>query len=121
LDQILASEQAIGTLRVVIAAVDAGQEQLLALLDQLKTKLGRGASVVLIGKEGERAPVVVFLDEQAQARGLKAGEICKLVATELGGGGGGNPTLGRGQGRADRPVEPALEKARAALAGGAAG
>ncbi len=116
LDQLLAQEQRLGGLRVVVAAVEAAAEQLLALVDQAKSKLTGGACIVVVGKDGDRAPIVVYVDAQAQSRGVKAGDLCRLVAAELGGGGGGNPALGRGQGRADRPVGPALEKARAALA-----
>jgi alanyl-tRNA synthetase len=116
LEQLLAQEKKVGALRTIVAEVDLAGEPLLALVDQAKAKLGGGSAIVVVGKEGDRAPIVVHVDKEAQARGLKAGELCKLVAAELGGGGGGNPSLGRGQGRADRPVAPALEKARAALA-----
>jgi alanyl-tRNA synthetase len=116
LEQVLAQEERIGALRVVVGAVEAGGDRLLALVDQAKTRLTGGACIVLVGKEGERAPIVVYADKEAQARGLKAGDLCRLVAVELGGGGGGNPALGRGQGRSDRPVRVALDKARAAVA-----
>jgi alanyl-tRNA synthetase len=121
LDQILGQAQKVGALQVVVGSIEAGGDALLALVDQAKGKLDKGSVLVLVGKEGERAPIVVHVGAEAQARGLKAGDLCKLVAGELGGGGGGNPTLGRGQGRSDRPVEPALAKARAAIAAAAGG
>jgi len=116
-EQLLEKVVEIGGVRAVLAAVDFGGEPLMALVDQLKARLTGGAVVVLIGKDGDKAPLLVHVDAAAQARGLKAGEICRQVAAELGGGGGGNPTLGRGQGRSDRPAAAALERARALLAG----
>jgi len=119
IDQLLAQEERIGPLRAVVAAVDAAGDPLLALVDQAKGRLAGGSCIVLVGRDGERAPIVVAVDADAQARGLRAGDLCRLVAAELGGGGGGNPGLARGQGRAERPVAPALEKARAAISAAA--
>ena len=65
-------------------------------------------------------PLVVACDDAAQKKGVKAGELCRVVAGELGGGGGGNPSLARGQGKAGLPVEGALAKARALVAAAAA-
>jgi alanyl-tRNA synthetase len=116
LDAILAAEEKVGPLRWYGLQVEAGGEQLLALADQVKQKALGGAVFVLIGREGEKAPIVVACDKEALALGVKAGDLCKVVAGELGGGGGGNPSLGRGQGRSDRPVDAALKKARATVA-----
>ena len=115
LDGLLAQEERLGGLRAIVAAVELAGDPLMALVDQLKAKLGPGAVIVLVGREGEKAPIVVSVDKEAQLKGLKAGDLCKRLAAELGGGGGGNPALGRGQGRSDRPTAPALAAARALL------
>jgi alanyl-tRNA synthetase len=116
LDAVLAAEQKIGPIRLFATQLEAGGDQLLALADRLKAKPLGGAVFVLIGKEGDKAPIVVASDREAQAKGIRAGDLCKLVAAELGGGGGGNPSLGRGQGRGDGPVAAALAKAKAEVA-----
>jgi alanyl-tRNA synthetase len=117
LEELLSKEERLGGLRAIVAAVDVGGEPLMALVDSLRAKLGGGSAVVLVGKEGEKAPLIVSLDKEAQAKGLKAGDLCKAIAAELGGGGGGNPAMARGQGRSDRPADAALSKARALLGG----
>src|SRR5262249_55728231 len=121
LDAILAKEEKVGALRLFAASLDATGEQLLALADRLKQRPLGGAVFGLIGGEGDKAPIVVACDREAQAKGIRAGDLCKLVAGELGGGGGGNPSLGRGQGRSDRPVDAALAKAKAEVVARAAG
>jgi alanyl-tRNA synthetase len=121
LDAILAREEKVGPLRLYAVQLDATGEQLLALADRLKQKPLGGSVVVLVGKEADKAPIVVACDREAQTKGLRAGDLCKLVAGELGGGGGGNPALGRGQGRSDRPVAAALAKAKAEVVARVAG
>ena len=114
LDDLLASAESIGGVRVVVAALELAGDPLLALVDQLKAKLV-GGCIAVVGKEGEKAPIVIAVDKEAQAKGLKAGELCKVFAGALGGGGGGNPTLARGQGKAGQPVAAGLEAVRAAI------
>jgi alanyl-tRNA synthetase len=116
-EQLLSQVVEVDGVRAVLAAVDVGGDALMALVDQLKVRLTGGSVIVLVGKDGEKAPLLVHVDAGAQARGLKAGDLCRQVAGELGGGGGGNPTLGRGQGRSDRPPGGALAKARALIGG----
>ena len=110
----------IGALHWIGRAVDVDAESLLRLVDQWKPKAPAGSVLVLVGKEGDKAPLVVACDDAAQKKGVKAGELCRVVAGELGGGGGGNPSLARGQGKAGLPVEGALAKARALVAAAAA-
>ncbi len=114
LDDLLASAETLGGVRAIVAALDLAGDPLLAIVDQAKAKLA-GGCIVLVGREGERAPIVVSVDKEAQSRGLKAGDLCKLLAVELGGGGGGNPSLARGQGRSDRSPDAALAKVREAI------
>jgi len=120
IDALLASSEAIGALHWIGRAVDASGDALLRLVDQWKPKAAAGSVLVLVGKEGDKAPLVVACDEAAQKRGVKAGDLCRVVAGELGGGGGGNPSLARGQGKAGGAVEGALAKARALVAAAAA-
>jgi len=120
IDALLQSHEAIGPLHWIGRAVDAGGEALLRMVDLWKQKAPAGSVLLLIGKEGDKAPIVVACDEAAQKKGVKAGDLCRVVATELGGGGGGNPSLARGQGKAGGAVDGALAKARAAVAAAAA-
>ncbi len=59
-------------------------------------------AVVFFGRDGGRVPFVALCQGQALERGLKAGELAKVISGQLGGGGGGKPDSAQGQGlRAD--------------------
>jgi alanyl-tRNA synthetase len=60
--------------------------------------LSKDVAVALFGREGGRVPFMILCEGAALALGLKAGELAKLAAAQLGGGGGGRPELAQGQG-----------------------
>src|SRR5207244_2510082 len=76
-DAVVAAEERAFGLRLFLASVDANGEQLLGLVDQLKARRNGGCVVALVGKEGERAPIIVFADPAAQAAGIRAGDLCR--------------------------------------------
>ncbi len=63
-----------------------------------------GRLVILLNKAGERVNVVV-----ASSSEHNAGEICKKLSAELGGGGGGKPSLAIGGGKVDGAEEKVEE------------
>ncbi|WP_455230571.1 alanine--tRNA ligase [Geopseudomonas aromaticivorans] len=69
---------------------------LLALVDQLKNKLGR--AVVLLGGEFDGKVVLVAGVTQDLTAKLKAGELMKQAAAVVGGKGGGRPDMAQGGG-----------------------
>jgi alanyl-tRNA synthetase len=70
------------------------------------------AAVVLLGREGDRVPVLALVLGQARARGLAAGPLVQSAAQELGGGGGGKPEQAQGQGLDASKVPQALARLR---------
>jgi alanyl-tRNA synthetase len=70
------------------------------------------AAVVLLGREGDRVPVLALVLGQARARGLSAGPLVQSAAQELGGGGGGKPEQAQGQGLDASKVPQALARLR---------
>ena len=71
---------------------------LLDVADRLKNKLGDAA--IVLGSAGEnRVDLVASVAPALVERGVRAGEIVKLAAAEVGGGGGGRDTLARAGGR----------------------
>jgi alanyl-tRNA synthetase len=95
-------------------------KDLLELSDRLKGKLG-DAAIVLGSANGERVNLVVSVAPSLVQRGVRAGEIIKVAAEVVGGGGGGRDTLARAGGRdvAKLPeaMEAALQAVMAALDG----
>ena len=78
-------------------------------VDQLKNKLGK-AVVLLANKEGDKTSLIVGVTK-AESKQIKAGDLLKHVAGELGGKGGGRPDMARGA----CPASDALESVVASV------
>ncbi len=59
-------------------------------------------------QKGQGVRVIVFVGEQARAKGIKAGTIAKQVASTLGGSGGGDDRFGQGGGKSTERLKEAL-------------
>jgi alanyl-tRNA synthetase len=114
-EQLAGSALEVGQARVLVTAVDSPDgKALLDVADRLKNKLGNAA--IVLGSAGEgRVDLVASVAPELVARGVRAGEIVKLAAAEVGGGGGGRDTLARAGGRDPAGLERALEVARTAI------
>ena len=101
---------------VLAAAVEvADGEALLALADRLKGRLGDEAAIVL-GRAGDgRVDLIASITPALVARGVRAGEIVKLAAAQVGGGGGGRDTMARAGGRDPERLPDAISAAQAAI------
>ncbi len=101
--------------RVLVTEVQAlDGKALLDVADRLKNKLGDAA--IVLGSTGEnRVDLVASVAPALVQRGVRAGEIVKLAAAEVGGGGGGRDTLARAGGRDPAGLPRAFEVARAAI------
>ena len=101
--------------RVLVTEVQSlDGKALLDIADRLKNKLGDAA--IVLGSTGEnRVDLVASVAPALVERGLRAGEIAKLAAAEVGGGGGGRDTLARAGGRDPAGLPRAFEAARAAI------
>ncbi|MGA4455390.1 alanine--tRNA ligase [Pseudomonas fortuita] len=82
----------------VLAARLDGQDgkALLALVDQLRNKLGH--AVILLGSEHEGKVVLVAGVTKDLSSQLKAGDLMKQAAAAVGGKGGGRPDMAQGGG-----------------------
>ncbi|MFY9962872.1 alanine--tRNA ligase [Pseudomonas sp.] len=92
----------------VLAARLDGQDgkALLALVDQLKNKLGR--AVILLGSVHEEKVVLVAGVTKDLTGQLKAGDLMKQVAAAVGGKGGGRPDMAQGGGVDTAALDNAL-------------
>ncbi|CAG8867815.1 Alanine--tRNA ligase [Pseudomonas fluorescens] len=92
----------------VLAARLDGQDgkSLLALVDQLKNKLGR--AVILLGSVHEDKVVLVAGVTKDLTGQLKAGDLMKQAAAAVGGKGGGRPDMAQGGGVDAAALESAL-------------
>ncbi|KGE68714.1 MULTISPECIES: alanine--tRNA ligase [Pseudomonas] len=96
-DDLSASAVDVKDVKVLAARLD-GQDgkALLALVDQLKNKLGR--AVILLGGVHEDKVVLVAGVTKDLTGQLKAGDLMKQAAATVGGKGGGRPDMAQGGG-----------------------
>ena len=101
--------------RVLVATVQAPDgKALLDVADRLKNKLG-DAAIVLASTGENRVDLVASVSPSLVERGVRAGEIVKIAAAEVGGGGGGRDTLARAGGRDPDGLPKAFEAALGAI------
>ncbi|WP_144712170.1 alanine--tRNA ligase [Curtobacterium pusillum] len=103
----------IGATTVVAETVQGLQsgDDLRALATGVRTQLGDGAAVVVLGAVINDKPVVIVAtNDAARGAGVQAGPLAKEAAGVLGGGGGGKPDLAQGGGT-DASALPAALRA----------
>jgi len=101
---------------VLAARVDgADGKALLALVDQLKNKLG--TAVILLGGEFEGKVVLVAGVTKDVSSQYKAGDLMKQASAAVGGKGGGRPDMAQGGGTDVAQLESALALATQFVAG----
>ncbi|MNM97801.1 Alanine--tRNA ligase [compost metagenome] len=97
--------------KVLAARLDGlDGKALLALVDQLKNKLGR--AVILLGGVLEDKVVLVAGVTQDLTAQLKAGDLMKQAAAAVGGKGGGRPDMAQGGGTEAGKLDEALALAK---------
>ncbi|HET6870057.1 MAG TPA: alanine--tRNA ligase-related protein, partial [Solirubrobacteraceae bacterium] len=122
-----ATEQAVDVEQLAAAAVERDGalvlvkevpaldgKALLDIADRIKNKLG-DAAIVLASTGENRVDLVASVAPALVERGVKAGDIVRLAAAEVGGGGGGRDTLARAGGRDPGGLPRAFEVAMAAI------
>jgi alanyl-tRNA synthetase len=83
--------------KVLAAIIDNGDSKTLrATVDQLKNKLGE-AVVVLACVEDDKVSLVAGVTKSTSAK-VKAGDVLRAVAQDIGGKGGGRPDMAQGGG-----------------------
>ncbi|SDU17662.1 alanine--tRNA ligase [Halopseudomonas salegens] len=110
-----AEAKPIGQFNALIKRVDGlDGKALLALIDQLKNKLG--SAVVLLGGELDGKVVLVAGVTKDLAGNVKAGDLIRFTAGEVSGKGGGRPDMAQGGGTDVAALDVALNKAAEWLA-----
>ncbi|NER59456.1 alanine--tRNA ligase [Pseudomonas sp. MAFF212428] len=106
-DDLSSSAVEVKGVKVLAARLD-GQDgkALLALVDQLKNKLGR--AVILLGSVHEDKVVLVAGVTKDLTGQLKAGDLMKQAAAAVGGKGGGRPDMAQGGGVDAAALDAAL-------------
>lgn len=105
-EDLLEQAQQVDDLKVLAAQVDGlDSKGLRTMVDQLKNKLGNGV-VLLAAVDNGKVSLVAGVTKEASSR-VKAGDLVRHAAEQLGGKGGGRPDMAQGGG-SDVAAVPAV-------------
>ena len=84
------------------------------LASDIKNRLGDVAGVVVLASENEggKLPFIVGATKAAIERGVKAGDLVKLVSGYVDGKGGGKPDMAQGSGANAEGLQAAFDAVR---------
>ena len=107
-EKLLESAKEIGGMKVLTAKVSGmDAAKLRQMGDMLRDKAANIVGV-LASVNGEKPSFLAICGKDAVAKGLKAGEVVKLVCSTCGGSGGGKPDSAMGGGKNAAKVDEAL-------------
>jgi alanyl-tRNA synthetase len=113
--QLITSAASVDGARIVAAEVEvATPDELRALGDRLRERLGTGAAV-LAARFPEKAALFAVVTDDLIGRGVRADALVREVAKLTGGSGGGRPHMAQGGVGDPAQVEMALGRAPAIL------
>ena len=102
----------INGLKVITNVISADDMSTLRqLADQWKSE-NKSDVLVLGAGSGDKANLVVSVNGDAQAKGIKAGDLIKQIAKEIQGGGGGRPDMAQAGGKNPDGLTKALQLAK---------
>ncbi|MBA4159814.1 MAG: hypothetical protein H0X65_20450 [Gemmatimonadetes bacterium] len=121
LGQLLSQAVSVDGARVIAAAVEAGSaEELRALGDRLRERLGSGVAV-LAASVGDRTSLLAVATDDLIQRGVRADQVVREVAALAGGKGGGKAHMAQAgisdPGRIPEALAQVVEVVRPLLAG----
>ncbi|WAL40916.1 alanine--tRNA ligase [Brevibacterium sp. BRM-1] len=113
-----AAAQDIGGVRTSATALGpvAGGGDVRAFVLDVRGRLGTDPAVIAaVGEADGKPSVVVAVNDAAQARGLRAGDLVRAASTAMGGGGGGKADVAQGGGKDASKAREALDAVVAAV------
>ncbi len=115
--QLAASATKIAGLNVVATKIDAAvnSDQLRSLTSAVSGQLGSDSVVILGAEIADKPLVMVASGATAQQQGVRAGDLAKLAASVLGGGGGGKADFAQGGGVNSAKLNQAIHEAVASI------
>ena len=103
---------------ISLLAHDMGEnlsgDDLRSIALDLRTRV-KGSVIALASRGAEKVVLVVAVDDDARARGVKAGTLVRLASTILGGGGGGKDDFAQGGGINSAKISEAMNAIKNAL------
>ncbi|AKU90204.1 alanine--tRNA ligase [Vulgatibacter incomptus] len=106
---LLAQAREIRGVKVLVTRAEGDAQALRELADKLRDKLGSGI-IALGGESDGKAVLLVAATPDVVAKGIKAGDLVREMAKEVGGKGGGKPDLAQAGGPDPSKLDQALAK-----------
>ncbi|GAA1790359.1 MULTISPECIES: alanine--tRNA ligase [Leucobacter] len=116
--ELLAGAETLGSVRAVLGSLGTvgSADDVRGLVLQLRDRLADEAGVVVLAGDAGGKPVVIAATTAgARDAGVRAGDLAKLGAQVLGGGGGGKPDLAQGGGADVSKIDDALAEIRRSI------
>jgi alanyl-tRNA synthetase len=117
LPALVAAATKIAGLNVVAVNIDqdVNADQLKALTAAASEQFGADSVVILGAVIVDKPLVMIASGASAQQQGVRAGELAKIAASVLGGGGGGKADFAQGGGTDSSKIAKAIQEAVAAI------
>jgi alanyl-tRNA synthetase len=113
-DQIAQGSKEIPGGRLVYTTIDTEDRQVLSdVSDRIKDKIRSGV-IIVIGKGADSHPIIVSVTKDLSSQ-YNAGKILQVIASEMGGKGGGRPDFAQGAGKDFSKVSQAQKKTETLL------
>jgi len=107
-DRFLFGSRNVAGVKVLTAAIDGADANKLRQMGDLLRDKEPAVAAVLSSVNGEKVTFLAVCGKEAVAKGIKAGDLVKLVCTACGGSGGGKPDSAMGGGKDASKVNDAL-------------
>ena len=107
-DRFLFGSRNVSGVKVLTAAIDGADANKLRQMGDMLRDKEPAVAAVLSSVNGEKVTFLAVCGKEAVAKGIKAGDLVKLVCTACGGSGGGKPDSAMGGGKDATKVDNAL-------------
>ena len=107
-DRFLFSAHSIGGVKVLTTIVPSAEPNKLRQMGDMLRDKDASVAAVLATVNGDKVTFLAVCGKDAVAKGIKAGDLVKLVCTAAGGSGGGKPDSAMGGGKDPAKVDNAL-------------
>ena len=107
-DRFLFGSRNVSGIKVLTAAMNGADPNKLRQMGDLLRDKEPAVAAVLSSVNGEKVTFLAVCGKDAVAKGIKAGDLVKLVCTACGGSGGGKPDSAMGGGKDVNKIDDAL-------------
>jgi len=110
IDEMISSKQIINGMNVIAKTFkDSEMKELIELADKVKDRL-KSCIVLFATENGTTANILVTVTDDLVSTGIKAGELVKEMAVEIGGKGGGRPNMAQAGGKNFTNIQKSIDK-----------